>query len=275
MELSQHSIKALVKIVIGDEEHWPYRTGPKLVDLFNRYGAKDTYGPGFPSRWQYAEESLRALNGTDTLAALICHVFDPREFMGTKQDHKPAIEFINQWFEYDGYQVAIERGKIKIRDVDGSDVRFSSPYSSSANDAHEFIDEQIEKSEQKILAGDYDGAITNARSLIEGVMRDIECALDSDAPKEYDGNMVKLYRRVQKILNLEPSRPDIDAPLKQVLSGLNSIINGLATIRNCMSDAHVRSYNPSKHHAVLVVNSAKTLANFLYDTKEYQLLKAK
>ncbi len=275
MKLSERSIKALGKIVTGDEGLSPYRSGPKLVELFNEYGANDSYGRGFPSRWMYAEESLRAINGTDILAALICHVFDPREFMDTGHELEAALEFVNKRFEYDGYQVTIERGKAKIRDVEGSAVQFSSPFADAANDAHTFIVEQIDKSEQKILNGDYDGAITNARSLLESIMRDIEIGLDSDAPKKYDGDMVKLYKRVEKLLNLEPSRPDIDRPLKQVLSGLNSIISGLAAIRNRMSDAHVRSYKPSKHHAVLVVNAAKTLANFLYDTREYQSLKAK
>ncbi|UJB70367.1 abortive infection family protein [Acaryochloris sp. 'Moss Beach'] len=275
MELSQHSIKALSKIVTGDEELSPYRSGPKLVDLFNKYGFNDTYGQDFPSRWMYTEECLLALNGTDNLAAVICHILDPREFMDTKKELKPAIEFVNKRLKYDGYQVTINRGTVKIRNVEGSAVQFSSPYGSSTNDAHAFIDEQIEKSEQKVLAGDYDGAITNARSLLEAIMLDIESTLDSDVPEKYDGDMVKLYKRVQKILYLEPSRKDIDSTLKQVLSGLVNIISGIAASRNRMSDAHVRSYKPSKHHAVLVVNSAKTLANFLYDTKEYQSLKAK
>ncbi len=274
MQLSQCSIKALGKIVTGDEELSPYRSGPQLVELFNEYGTNDTYGQGFPSHWMYAEESLRTLNGTDSLAAVVCRVFDPREFMDSEHELAPALEFVNKRFEYDGYQVTIERGKAKLRDVDCGAVQFSSPYGDGSNDAHAFIDEQIEKSEQKILSGDYDGAITNARSLLEGIMRDI-IALDSDAPQKCDGDMMKLYKRVQKVLNLESSRPDIDSPLKQVLSGLNSIISGIAAIRNRMSDAHVRSYKPSKHHAVLVVNSAKTMANFLYDTKEYQALTAK
>ncbi|PZU98429.1 MAG: hypothetical protein DCE90_04765 [Pseudanabaena sp.] len=101
-------------------------------------------------------------------------------------------------------------------------------------------------------------------------MRDIELACDPNAPEKYDGDMNSLYKRVQKVLNLEATRADINGSLKQVLSGLSSVVAGIASARNRMSDAHARSYKPSKHHAVLVVNSAKTLANFLYDTKEYQ-----
>lgn len=43
----------------------PYRSGPVLVKLFNQFGANDFYPRtgGFPSRWQYAEEKLRLMNG--------------------------------------------------------------------------------------------------------------------------------------------------------------------------------------------------------------------
>ncbi|WP_197442225.1 abortive infection family protein [Thalassoglobus polymorphus] len=207
------------------------------------------------------------------MPAIIAYVFDPREFMDSEHELEPAMEFVNKRFAYDGFEVAISRGKVKVRDIEGGAVKFSLPFGDTSNDAHEFIDEQIEKSEQKIRDGDYDGAITNARSLLEGIMRDIEIEIDPNAPKKYDGDMVKLYKRVQKLLNLEPGRSDIETPLKQVLSGLNSVISGIAALRNRMSDAHARTYKPSKHHAVLVVNSAKTMANFLYDTKEYQAVR--
>ena len=42
-------------------------------------------------------------------------------------------------------------------------------------------------------------------------------------------------------------------------------------MRNKMSDAHGVTYKPSRHHAKLAVNSAKTLADFLFDTMSYQI----
>lgn len=37
-----------------------------------------------------------------------------------------------------------------------------------------------------------------------------------------------------------------------------------------MSDSHTRETAPSRHHAKLVVNSTKTIVDFLYDVLEYQ-----
>ena len=142
------------------------------------------------------------------------------------------------------------------------------PFGGSNKQAHLFIDEQIKKAERKIQEEDYDGAITNARSLLEAVLTEIESDLDEKAPK-YDGDLPKLYKRVQKLLNLDPSRPDIDQPLKQVLSGLVNIVQGLSGISNKMGDRHVRTYKPSRRHAMLVCNAAKSIANYKFDTHAY------
>ncbi len=269
MNLTERTISAIGKIITGDEGISPYRSGPKLVTLFNDYGANDVYGKGFPSRWQYAEEKLRALNETTAIGSILCHVLDPREFMDTEHNEKEAAEFVNARLKYDGYEVVIDNGFAKIRDIDGISVNCDHPFIGSKKEGHIFIDEQIKKAETKLKEGDYDGAITNARSLLEAVLTELEMSLDENPPN-YDGDMPKLYKRVQKHLNLEPSRPDIEGPLKQVLSGLISIVGGMAGLSNRMGDRHVRSYKPSKHHAALVVNASKTIANFLFETHQYQ-----
>jgi hypothetical protein len=45
-------------------------------------------------------------------------------------------------------------------------------------------------------------------------------------------------------------------------------------MRNKMSDAHAVTYRPSRHHAKLAVYAATTLADFLFETKNYQHLRA-
>ena len=42
MKLSHYVIQELVQYVTGDE-HFPMRSGPELVKLFNRYGSRDVY----------------------------------------------------------------------------------------------------------------------------------------------------------------------------------------------------------------------------------------
>ena len=84
MKLSMRTISALGKLITGDENISPYRSGPKLVRLFNEYGSNDIYAQGFPSRWEYAEKKLVSINDSSILAALIREILDPREFMDTE-----------------------------------------------------------------------------------------------------------------------------------------------------------------------------------------------
>jgi polyhydroxyalkanoate synthesis regulator phasin len=265
MKLSARTVKGLGQIVTGDNQLSPYCSGPALVDFFNEYGADNYYGQGFPSRWKYAEEQIRKLNNTPSIARLIVEILDPRNFLGTDFDQEAACNYLNEYLKFDGHEVSLVDGIPKVRDLSGSWVELRHPFEGSDDEAHHFIDEQIAKASEKIQAGDYDGAITNARSLIEAVLRELDRQLNSDL-EPYDGDVTKLYRRVQKQIGLDPARPDLDSPLKQVLSGLNSIVVGIAGISNKMGDRHVRTYKPEKRHAVLVVNAAKTLSDFLFET---------
>ena len=76
MKIARNTLAELVKIVTGDSQVSPYRSGPVLVRLFNEYGANDVYEQGFPSRWKYTEEKLLPLNETSSLRKLINQIFD-------------------------------------------------------------------------------------------------------------------------------------------------------------------------------------------------------
>ncbi|MGD1158067.1 MAG: abortive infection family protein [Terriglobia bacterium] len=43
-------------------------------------------------------------------------------------------------------------------------------------------------------------------------------------------------------------------------------VSDLSGLSNKMADRHVRTYKPDKRHAVLAVDSAETLAAFLFET---------
>lgn len=270
MKISEETISALGSIVTGDSNISPYRTGQQLVTFFNAFGAKDKYANGFPSRWHYAEEKLREFNDSPVMKALIVGAFDPRHFFGTQFNIVAAVKQLNQFLEFDGYELKPVGKKWDVYELHSSQVEISHPYIGSVEITHVFIDEQIQKCDKKLYEGDFDGAITNARSLTEAVLTAIEREFDSNPP-EYDGNLPKLYKRVQKHLNLCPGQEGLADCLRQILSGLTSVVFGLSTLRNTMSDSHVRSYKPLDHHARLAVNTAKTLCHFLFETKEYQM----
>ena len=272
MKISQLTISDLAKIITGDSEISPYRSGPKLVDFFNQFGFNDTYGQGFPTRLVYAEAQITSLNGTKKLEEVFTATVDPRNFIDSEISIQDMISRVNEFLKFDGYELIEKNHFYKVRSISSGLVQSEISFPKASDISHIFIHEQLEKCETKIKEKDFDGAITNSRSLIEGILREIERSTTGETLK-YDGDLVKLYKRVQKILNLEPSRPDISGTLKQILSGFTSIISGLAGMRNKMSDSHASFYKPEKHHAKLAVNTARTLADFIFSTYAYQIEK--
>jgi hypothetical protein len=194
-----------------------------------------------------------------------------RDWLDYGKPREDAVTYLNDYLKHDGYEVLKDGEFYSVHLLSGGAVAFHHPSKASLEVNQVFIEQQIKKCDNKLADGDYDGSITNARSLLEAVLTDVEQDLSAESPPPYDGDLIKLYKRVQRLLNLEPDRADIAEPLKQVLGGLTSIVTGLAALRNKMGDAHVRSYQPSKRHALLVVNAAKTIANFIVECKEHRV----
>jgi len=129
----------------------------------------------------------------------------------------------------------------------------------------EYIQEQVKKCNNKIAEKDFEGAITNSRTLLESICLYI---FEKKAGQyDYKGNLIKLYKDVSGILNMTPADYP-DGNLKQILSGVFSIINGVSGLRNDFSDAHGsspnRTYKVDERHAILTVNLSKTIAEYLY-----------
>lgn len=131
----------------------------------------------------------------------------------------------------------------------------------------EYIHEQIRKCNSKIADKDFDGAVTNARSLIESIcLFIVESKTKQKA--EYDGNLIKLYKAVASLLKMSPGDYE-DDNLKQILSGVFSIVNGVSGLRNSFSDSHGSApsktiYKIDERHAILTVNLAKTITEYLF-----------
>ena len=276
MRISEKTIKALQEVINGDGGLGIYRSGPVLVDFFNGFGRNDEYGRGFPSRWEYTTECLSSFNDSDELKDIIESVVDPRDYIspedisssGTSQEPQldKIVDYLNKFLAYDGYRLKKDetRNRCEVVRLDGGIV----PNENLDTLSDEFINDQIRKARDKLAQDDYDGAITNVRSLVEAFQEEIIRRSGAEVPK-YDGDLLKLYKKTKQVLNLDPSEQPSDI-LKQILTGLNSIVSGLSGISNKMGDRHSRTYKPSRHHAKLAINAAFTFCEFLLDSYEYQ-----
>jgi hypothetical protein len=195
-------------------------------------------------------DKLKALDKEDRGAILdaVLEIYPPKE-------RSPEITNIHF---YVGKDLEIESETIKCKGL--KEIGFL------------YVQEQILKCEKKINDKDYDGAITNSRTLIESV-----CLFILDESKieyKYDGNLIKLYRKVYETIDMDPALYNENC-FKKILSGIISIVDGLSNLRNVMSDAHGRTikkyYKPDERHALLAVNISKVISDFIYTSWEKKL----
>ena len=260
VRISNKVTKQLGTLIAGDTSTAPYLSGPNLVDFYNECGFDDVYGEGFPSRWKYSTDKIVESNGTSRLKRIIEEFVDPRRYGGNEELVDKIAADINHLIKYDGFAL-IKKGNIhKVADIHGN---FIEP-ETVATIGHEFVSEQIEKCQQKIATDDFSGAITNARTLCEAVLIHIIETIENIEIKN-DGNVINLWARAKKALKIDLRKDEIPDFVFQILSGLDTTINGLAGISNNAGDRHANKFNTKRHHAKLAVNSTMTLCDFLID----------
>jgi len=133
----------------------------------------------------------------------------------------------------------------------------------------EYVRELSGKCDSRLASDDLDGAVTVARTLLEAILSGLESRL-AGAKGNYKGDLPKQFKQVTKLLRLDEQRPDLDDRFKDVIRGLVMVANGLAPLRNKMSDGYARERKPARHHARVVVNASKTVAAFLVESYLYQ-----
>lgn len=113
---------------------------------------------------------------------------------------------------------------------------------------------------------DPEGAITVARTLLETVCKHI--LTDLGVSYEEGADLSKLYGQTSNALSLAPDQ-HTEQVFKQILGGCKTVVDGLAALRNRLSDAHGRGPSrakPAPRHAELAVNLAGATATFLVQT---------
>jgi hypothetical protein len=109
-------------------------------------------------------------------------------------------------------------------------------------------------------------AISAASNILESTIRVLLEDSDIELPKKKD--LGSLWNVIRKELNLDPSVFE-DQDIQKIVSGLGSIVTGIAALRTHSSSAHGRGrfrYNLQKRHVNLTIHSAHSLCLFLIET---------
>ncbi|MPZ41442.1 MAG: hypothetical protein GEU95_26030 [Rhizobiales bacterium] len=118
------------------------------------------------------------------------------------------------------------------------------------------------------LAGDRDGAITVARSLLETTCKIALKEVGATHDKNWD--LPKLYYIAATELGISPTQRT-DELFRSIFGASQSIVNRVGELRNKLGDAHGKGnldLAVPKHHAELAVNLAGSICCFLVSCLE-------
>jgi len=139
------------------------------------------------------------------------------------------------------------------------------------------LEDLIRRHDLPALKGEFDralknvdtdppAAITAACAILESTFQVIIADEGLDLPA--DQSVLPLWRVVQGHVGLDPAKPG-DAQLKKMLSGLATVVHGIAELRTTAGSAHGRGpagVTMEPRHARLAVNGAHTLVAFLLES---------
>src|SRR5699024_3857000 len=123
---------------------------------------------------KYVFLQLQEMNGTAKLCDFImCYFSNISQYTRTPEE---AVEYLNRFFNRDGYclEKIEESSEYKIYSLDDCLVNYDCLFKESERGNYILINEHNKKCIDKIKNGDYTGAITNSRSLLEQILRELQ-----------------------------------------------------------------------------------------------------
>jgi hypothetical protein len=225
-------------------------SGPEIHDLFAEHtdvlGAY-SMGGGGASRWELFQTGLGSMSVDDQRRFLL----NLCTYDGRSKYPMPSDEDI---------------AKLRALLLDGA-----VPGAMAVSDRLDQLDdwEAVRRSWDAALGkiiSDPERAITATRTTLESVCKHI-CD-ERGAAYDDSGDLSKLYKAAAASMDIAPDQHS-EQIIKQILSGVGTVVNGLAAMRNSLSDAHGRgktSVRPAPRHAKLAVNAGFAVAGFLIDT---------
>ncbi len=255
----------------------PYLSGPKICDISKLFGLPIRYDGR--SRWMYLDELIQNCIKSNSISKLLSHLFSLEQFRKYLFDcprenieivHRKIVEKIinniNKVLFFGKNELVVFGNNFVIKPI-GADVSVNTPNVKTIDRA--YISDLAVRAKEDIDSGNFDSAITKARTLLEEVFcyvieRKGETPTDS-------GDIGKLYNQVKTLYNMHQNK-EMDKRINMCLSGLEKILTSITLMRNEVSDAHGvgnRRLTIAEHHTWLFINSAMTMADFILSVSFY------
>lgn len=277
--------RPIIDILIGDEKlisfegkdrGLPYLSGPNLCELSTSFGNEQTYewGGGNLSRWMYMSNLLLFLDKYDRIPELLKNLFNFSHFEDSLRDLNDvnkikscyneivdkAIAEINASLFFSHKEMKKIGEEFYIVNIGEAPI-IEAPKIKKIS--LEYVRELPERIRKDLESHEYDSVVTKSRTLIEEVFIYI---IEDHSSSEYDynGNLIALFNQSKHILGMQ-HQSQWDKRINELLSGLEKIVNSIASMRNANSDAHgVGSSRISikEREAKLIANAATMVSEY-------------
>lgn len=171
-----------------------------------------------------------------------------------------AIAAVNSILFFGGHELRCFGNNYVITSVD--DVPAMSIPSINTID-RSYIKDMANRAQEDIELGNFDSALTKARTLLEEVF----CwAIERKGEQpSSSGDVGKMFSQVKCLYNIHADKT-MDRRICDLVNGLNKIVDSIGQMRNKQGDAHgvgASRVNIEDYHARLAVNAAANVADFV------------
>jgi len=208
------SNKTLEKLTDLINEKTIYRSGPTLVEFFNRLGFNDCYGRVFPSRRDYTLDHLQQINGKPELDACIRNLFAPIKYVENMGTLDGYIDELNKYLAFDGWKVVRNNATITFAhtkvDVDAA------IHSATAKTEEEFLSFQYKIDIENLPIEDSVKEIIKSR--IDEIVKCMECNAPLSAiflsGSTLEGVLMSVGTRFPRVFNTAKTSPKKDGKVR-------------------------------------------------------------
>ena len=232
-----------------------------------------TMNVGSGSRLPALSEALQGVlrrGDSNVMRTIIEKAADPRDFVRQPEKVPQVIGYLNQLLALDGLELHRQRQRVRLVQAGTSAPVLSALAQKTQNIDFDTVQRDLERA-MASASHDPEDAVTAACSVIESVCRSILVELEVGLPDKRD--ILSLYRAVKESLALSPSHGDLPTEVaddvRQVLSGLHTVVQGIGALRTHAGDAHGREHGFRRidaRIARLAIHSASAAALFIIET---------
>lgn len=223
------------------------------------------------SKDKFLSATLQKINEDGEIEKIIKKLLNPADYIDKETDLEAAITDFNKYLKFAQFEIAKTETEIFIKPL----YQINTKITRLENYNHSIINEELTKCEDSIKKQEFEKAILCSKNLIEGLLNFIRLKEFSDIKETK--TLPELYKSIAKKLKLHVDEEKKECPLNNIKLNLIKLIESLAQLRNSQklshNDGKEKKFKPNYHHALLAVNTSRTLAEFIFSSYEKQYLK--